>query len=223
MTADVSIPGGRSVRGTIDRARSESHEANSDNNRTDSCVVACPPHPQYGGHRSDARLEAISNELIERGIDCLRIDYGNWDEGYGEREDACNAVRWADERYDRVGLSGYSFGGAIALMATGRVPEQIDGVATLAPASKLGADEAQSAVATLDELLDTTDLPVQIVSGERDSTVDSTPLIDRLREESDTGRHEATVIPADHFFVGQHDRIASLAGGFLADVLDRRK
>jgi hypothetical protein len=221
MTGEVSIPGGRSVRGTIDRARSGPTADDSTETRPAGCVVACPPHPQHGGHRGDPRLEAVSDGLTERGIDCVRIDYGNWDGGYGEREDACNAVRWASKRYDHVGLFGFSFGGAIALLAGARVSGSIDAVATLAPASSLGADDDLSVLAALAELCASTALPIQIAAGERDSTVNSMPLIDRLRDrdwdrQPQPADHEIELLPADHFFVGQHDTIATLVGDFLA-------
>jgi len=73
----VLIPGGRDVRATLDTAA-------SDGSRADAVVVACPPHPQQRGHRGDERLAAVSEAPADRGIDCLRFDYGDWDEGYGE-------------------------------------------------------------------------------------------------------------------------------------------
>jgi len=223
MNDDVLVPGGRQVRGTVDVVRSGTTGDDSQNTgpRTDTCVVACPPHPQHGGHRGDARLEAVGRALTDRGIDCLRIDYGDWDEGYGEREDACNAVRWATERYDRVGLFGYSFGGAIALLAGARIDDPVTAVATLAPAPRLGDDEALSAVNALTELLDAGEAAIRIVYGERDSTVDPTPLLDVLEERIDpTAPHSIERVPADHFFVGQHERIGERAATFLSNASD---
>ncbi len=107
---DVLVPGGRDVRATLDRAGDvDSTEGVAAS--ADACVVACPPHPQHRGHRGDERLRAVSAALTGGGVDCLRFDYGDWDEGYGERADARNAVAWARDRYDRVGLFGFSFGG----------------------------------------------------------------------------------------------------------------
>ncbi|MFC6753781.1 alpha/beta hydrolase, partial [Halorubrum tibetense] len=118
MSDTVLVPGGRDVRATLDVAESE-HD--TDASTADAIVVACPPHPQHRGHRGDERLVAVSDALTARGIDCLRFDYGPWDEGYGECADADNAVGWALDRYDRVGLFGFSFGGTVALVtAAGR-------------------------------------------------------------------------------------------------------
>ena len=197
---DLPIPGARDVRATLDVPEESDPE---------SVVVACPPHPQHRGHRGDKRLVAVSEALVEEGIACLRFDYGDWDEGYGEREDARNAVRWARERYDRVGLFGFSFGGAIAALAAATVEPQPEAVSLLAPASKLAEDlDATSALGDVEG-------PVQVVYGTRDDTADWKPLVDRARELE----CEVVEMSADHFFVGQHEKVAERVGGFLAGHL----
>ncbi|WP_336337837.1 dienelactone hydrolase family protein [Haloarcula brevis] len=191
--APVGIPGGRGVTASLDRPGS------------DALVVACPPHPQYGGTRSDSRLEAVSDALAPE-VGCLRFDYGPWDEGRGERADAENALRWARERADAVGLFGYSFGAAVALRAAAEVGEAGPAVlSVLAPPARL--TEHLDAVAALDAL----DCPVQVVVGERDDTVDWEPVADRA---ADLG-HAVERLPADHHFVGQRGRIGETVGPFL--------
>lgn len=192
--ADVhDIPGDRPVRAALDDASG------------DTVVVACPPHPQYGGSRRDSRLRAVSSALGDAGIDCLRLDYGPWDGGVGEREDVSNAIDWAGERYEDVGLFGYSFGAGVALLAAaGR--GDICAVSVLAPpATSVEAGDAAAAVADVS-------VPLQVVAGERDETVDWETVLDRA------GAVGAVVetVPADHFFAGQTDRVAGLAGDFLA-------
>jgi len=81
VSETVLIPGGRDVRATLDTAASDGGgDATGNGSRADAVVVACPPHPQQRGHRGDERLTAVSNALTDRGIDCLRFDYGDWDE-----------------------------------------------------------------------------------------------------------------------------------------------
>lgn len=196
----VLIPGGRDVRASLDRA--------SDADYSDACVVACPPHPQQRGHRGDERLTAVSGALAERGIDCLRFDYGDWDDGYGETTDADNAVGWAEERYDRVGLFGFSFGGCVALVTAVNRPS-VKGVSALAPTARLNEDA--DAVASLGAI----DCPVQIVYGSRDSTADWEPVVERARELD----LDVVELDADHFFVGKAETIGERVAAFLSGHL----
>lgn len=190
------LPGLRDARGTLD-ARGG-----------DACVVACPPHPQHRGHRGDERLRAVSDRVGEAGVDCLRFDYGPWDEGRGERTDATNAVGWANTRYDRVALFGYSFGAAVALGVAAE--SDVVAVSALAPPADVSTH--------LDPLsaIDGVDVPVQVVYGSRDTTVDWEPVVERARERGD----EVVERSADHFFVGQAGAVGDVVGAFLLDALD---
>ena len=129
MSERVRVPGPREVEATLDSPAEET-------TTHDACVVACPPHPQMGGKRTDARLTALGEYLAERGVACLRFDYGPWDEGTGERADAGNALDWAAERYGSVGLFGYSFGSAVALLVASERAD-VRCVSALAPAPGL--------------------------------------------------------------------------------------
>ena len=197
MATPVSIPGGRSVRAALDESDGR------------SIVVACPPHPEQRGHRGDPRLLAVSDALGMRGISCLRMDYGPWDEGYGEREDARNAIRWAISAYERVGIFGYSFGAAIALLAAATVEHPPHAVSVLAPPPRLAPD--------LDTVgaLESYDGPVQVLYGSRDSTVDATAVVDHAR----TRNAEVVELPADHFFLGANDRIGKHVTSFFVEEL----
>ncbi|MFO8114635.1 MAG: alpha/beta hydrolase [Halorubrum sp.] len=204
MSDTVLIPGGRDVRASLDRAA-------DDESGVDAVVVACPPHPQQRGHRGDERLTAASDALTERGVDCLRFDYGDWDEGYGESTDADNAVAWAVERYDRVGLFGFSFGATVALVMAASRPG-LAGVCALAPTARLNPDV--DAVAALDGLADL-DVPARILYATRDSTADWKPVVERARALG----IETEAFESDHFFVGRSGDVGAAVAAFFGPRL----
>ncbi len=202
MSEDVLVPGGRDVRGTLDTPDGEAT----------ACVVACPPHPQYGGKRTDARLRALSDALTSQGVACLRFDYGDWDEGRGERTDVQQACRWARDRFgdDRVGLFGYSFGGAVALLAASADAadgRDLQAVVALAPGAGITGGVERPVPEALGDIV----APVRIVYGSRDTTANWEPVVERARELG-LGLVEMS---ADHHFVGQADKAASHAAEFL--------
>ncbi|GAD53351.1 hypothetical protein MBEHAL_2111 [Halarchaeum acidiphilum MH1-52-1] len=197
----VLVPGARRVETALD--------VPDDATDTDACAVACPPHPRRGGHRGDARLLAVSDALTARGIACLRIDYGDWDGGYGEREDARNALRWATERYERVGCIGYSFGAAIAALAAASVEVSLRAVALLAP-TRLAADGLDVVTAVRD-----IDVPLYVVYGERDTTADWRPAVAAARDAGAT----VTALATGHAVAGSTDVAAASIGSFLAAEL----
>ncbi|WP_050034223.1 alpha/beta hydrolase [Halorubrum halophilum] len=212
MSDTVLVPGGRDVRATLDTAASDGGgDAIGDGSRADSVVVACPPHPQQRGHRGDERLTAVSDALTDRGIDCLRFDYGDWDEGYGESTDADNAVGWAADRYERVGLFGFSFGATVALVTAASRPG-LAGVCALAPTARLNPDV--DAVAALDDLVDL-GVATQILYATRDSTADWEPVVERAKELG----IETRSFESDHFFVGRSGDVGEAVAGFLGGRL----
>ncbi|MEE6209097.1 alpha/beta hydrolase [Salarchaeum sp. III] len=194
MGETVFVPGARRVEATLDGPRA-----------ADACVVACPPHPQHRGHRGDTRLTAVSDYLTERGVACLRFDYGPWDEGRGEREDARNALRWAVNEYGSVGVFGFSFGGAIAALAAATTEVDLFAASLLAPTAEV--ESGLNAAGALDDI----ECPTQVVYGARDTTADWRPVVERARENG----MAVVELSADHFFVGKTDQVADTVGTFL--------
>lgn len=197
MSDEIRIAGTRDVRATVDTPEAA------------TAVVACPPHPQMGGSRSDPRLRAVGDALAEHGIACLRFDYGPWDEGESEQLDASNALAYARDRYEPVGLFGYSFGAAIALLTAADGDPQPAALSVLSPPAAAG--QGFDTVAAMDAI----DCPVQVLYGERDDTVDWEPVVERARDRGCA----VDSYPADHFFVGQTEKIASRVADFFAGSL----
>lgn len=195
MGDPVVIPGGRDVRGSLDGPDGSA-----------GCVVACPPHPEAGGSRSNPVLTALGEALADRDLATLRFDYGPWDRGEGEARDAQRVVDWAGERFPAVGLFGYSFGATVALAAA--ADRSVVGVATLAPAHRLPRIE------TIDAL-ETVGAPVLLLYGERDRVVDSEPAAERARALG----HDVRGLPADHHFVGQRAKVAQHVADFFVERL----
>ncbi|MFB6138854.1 MAG: alpha/beta hydrolase [Halosimplex sp.] len=205
MSDAIVVPGARDVRGSLD-------EPDPDDAPRGACVIACPPHPQLGGSRSDRRLTAVADALTGRGIACLRFDYGPWDEGRGELADVRNALAWAREEYERVASFGYSFGGCLALVAAAEeasVERPLAAVSALAPAARVG--DGVDAVAAIDEIA----CPGQVVYGERDETADWRPVVERAEARG----FAVTALAADHHFVGQAGKAAAAVEEFFAGVL----
>jgi len=85
-------------------------------------------------------------------------------------------------------------------------------VSALAPAARLS--EELDAVAALADVA----CPVQVVYGERDTTADWEPVVERARELG----YEVASMSADHHFVGQAGKAADRVGAFLVDACARR-
>jgi len=196
-TERLALPGGRDTRASLD--------TDGDGDAT-GIVVACSPHPQHGGDRHDERLRAVSGALPPR-TDCLRVDYGPWAEGRGERTDARTACAWAADRYDRLGLYGYSFGGGVALSVASQTPA--DAVAALSPVARL--DDGTNVTAAVSDI----DTPLWVGYGTRDETVDAERVADAARAVG--GRVET--VSADHFFVGQTSEMGRRVADWFDDVL----
>jgi len=194
MGRRLRLPGTRDVRATLDGGE-----------ESDRIVVACPPHPQHGGSRSDPRLRAVSDALGERGVASLRIDYGDWDRGRGEREDAERALDWAADRFSSTGIFGYSFGASVALCAAAEVERALSGVSALAPAPEIETLDALSALGRIDA-------PLQVLYGTRDRTVDARPIAEQVCQRG--GAVEE--YDADHFFVGKREEIGGRVARFFA-------
>jgi alpha/beta superfamily hydrolase len=111
-----------------------------------------------------------------------------------------------------VGVFGYSFGAGVSLVTAAR--ESADGtcpraVSVLAPPDRIDDINTGAAVPTVNGEL-------QVLYGERDTTVDSTAVITQAREQ----KAEVTALAADHHFVGQDTTVGAAVAEFLLARLE---
>lgn len=207
MSHTVLFSGGRDARGHLDTTET------TDEHTVDSCVIACPPHPQHGGHYTDKRLRAVSDQLSPE-IDCLRIAYGSWDYGHGEYADVTNAVEWARNRYDKYGLFGYSFGAALAI-GVATASTCVDCVSALAPPQSID----DGSVIETTTAIHRTNTPTQLIYGTQDEIVTVDPIVEMLQQHTSRDECDIRSFPTDHSFQSSLDEVSIAVGAFVDSVI----
>ena len=102
----------------------------------------------HGGTRAETGFAVIMNELVQKGIACIAIDFpgcGNSTESFQKnilrnmKADTVAALDYMIANYpidaEKTGIFGYSMGGRIALELTAEEMWKFDGMALLAPAA----------------------------------------------------------------------------------------
>ena len=91
-------------------------------------AVVAHPHPLYGGTMDNKVITTLAKVFVERGLATYRFNFrgvgateGAHDEGRGETEDMLRVIEHARRESGGmpVYLAGFSFGGAIAVRASG--------------------------------------------------------------------------------------------------------
>ena len=180
-------------------------------------LVLCHPHPQMGGTMRAPLLVALVDELVKRGWAVIRFNFrgigaseGEAGTGEAETADALGAVDLGRERFGdlRVALTGWSFGGAVALHIANEVEDLLACVA-IAPAIDpkpgvtRGAPEPRSYPS---------DVPTLLVVGANDEQV--SPASSRGWAEA-TGARFVEMPAANHFFWARYEPLAATVGDFL--------
>jgi len=182
-------------------------------------VVVCHPHPLFGGDMHNSVVTVVCQALVEAGVAALRFNFrgvgrsqGAFGDGVGEREDAVAALAYLRRREGvdpaKVGLAGYSFGAAVALVAA---DEQVAALAAISPPA-FGHVMASPAVAC----------PALLITGDRDDVAPPAQVTALGRTLGPQCRVE--VVPgADHFWWGHDEKLAQAVVGFLRDSLLPRR
>jgi hypothetical protein len=93
-------------------------------------AVIAHPHPLYGGTMDNKVITTLARAFVEAGAATVRFNFrgvgaseGAHDEGRGETDDMLRVIEDAREQFGALPLviAGFSFGGAVAVRASGRV------------------------------------------------------------------------------------------------------
>ena len=88
--------------------------------------VVCHPHPLYGGTMDNKVVYTVARAFEARHAPVIRFNFrgvgasaGSYDEGRGEEADALAVIAYGRARWPQAALwlGGFSFGGAVAVLA----------------------------------------------------------------------------------------------------------
>jgi len=163
-------------------------------------LVACHPHPQFGGTLDNKVVQTIARAGLQCGWRAVRFNFrgvgaseGSWDQGRGEIDDALAVVAAHRQPGLPLVLAGFSFGGYVAAEVATRLAEvqPVQRLALVAPST------AKQAVPSLPEALRAETF---VVHGTDDEVVPCTATLAWAAAQN----LPVTVIPATgHFFHGQ--------------------
>ncbi|MCH7483766.1 MAG: dienelactone hydrolase family protein [Chloroflexi bacterium] len=175
-------------------------------------IVVCHPHPQYGGDMYNNVVGALVRAALDSSFAALRFNFrgvgeseGTHAGGRAEPDDvkaACAFLAGQPEiDSGRVALAGYSFGAAMALLASADVsPSGLALVSLPTIAGELSPPNGA--------------FPLLLVSGDRDEYSDTTALANLAEAAGERARLE--VMPGvDHFWAGSDDRLIETTAAFL--------
>ena len=178
-------------------------------------VVVCHPHPLFGGDMHNSVVVAVCQALVDAGIAALRFNFrgvgrsqGGFGDGIGERDDVLAALAYlrGPERVDpaKVGIVGYSFGAAVALVTA---DEEVAALAAIAPPD-FGHVMPPAAIRC----------PALLITGDLDDV--APPASVRALARTLGPQCQVEVMPgADHFWWDHEEKLAQTVAAFLRDSL----
>lgn len=176
-------------------------------------VVVCHPHPLYGGSMDNNVVEEICHTLISLRIAALRFNFrgvggsgGNYGDGIKEQDDVRAVLDYLCDRElidnSKLGLAGYSFGGAVACSAAQK-EERVGMLILISPALNEAGWEGLSKYTK----------PKVVLVGSSDMVVPRK----RLNEiEKDSQIH--IIKGADHFWGGFEPEISKFIQDFISKI-----
>jgi hypothetical protein len=159
-------------------------------------------------------MVTISRALTRRGFAVLRFNFrgvgqstGSHDYGIGELDDVSAAIAHAEETHPDLplGITGWSFGGAVALRWQARDRSDIPYVGIAPPATGEGAHRLPEPGTLLAA-------PRSFIVGDRDQVIDREAL---ARYAASIGAPLHVLSGSDHFFHFREEEVASLVANGL--------
>lgn len=166
-------------------------------------LVACHPHPLYGGDMHNPVVVRISAVFGDLGCATLRFNFrgvggsrGAHDGGPGEMRDVEAALAHLRTMLEGqpLLLAGYSFGATISAQVAVRPEARLGGLVLIAPPLALAGEEPFLGLAGLGA-------PVLVVAGSHDEYCPRAALDDLARRLPEA--QVAVVDGANHFFFGK--------------------
>ena len=172
--------------------------------------VVCHPHPLYGGTMDNKVVHTLARAFEERGAPAIRFNFrgvgasaGSYDDGRGETEDALSVIAFGRARWPQASLwlAGFSFGGAVAVLAAARAhPAR---VVLIAPGvTKIDVTGAPAPAC-----------PWLIVQGDQDEVVPASFVLG-WAQGLNPAPQIALVAGAGHFFHGRINELRDLVVAF---------
>lgn len=177
-------------------------------------IVICHPHPSHGGTMRNPIIVRIAKEAFARSLTSVRFNFrgagkstGSHTGGPGEVDDLAAVMEHvASGLPPAVGIAGWSFGAAIALIWQSHTSSAIS-YAGIAPPVRRSRDLA---LPPPDSLVDA---DRELIIGDRDQFVTVEDLTRYAASiDARVNHYENT----DHFFVNKHKRLA----GDVVSALD---
>jgi alpha/beta superfamily hydrolase len=179
-------------------------------------LIACHPHPLHGGTMTNKVVTTLARTAHALGVPSIRFNFrgigastGSFDEGRGETDDALAAVAFARQRWPQAALwlTGFSFGGVVALRAsTTRGVGRVERLVTVAPA--LGRNFGSPRDISVPSC------PWLVVQGDADEVIDGALVID-WAEQLEPPPHLVVLPGVGHYFHGQLGALQDAVAPFL--------
>jgi alpha/beta superfamily hydrolase len=166
-------------------------------------LVACHPHPLYGGDMENPVVVRVADVFGELGCATLRFNFRGVGRSGGAHQGGPGEIRDVEAALAHLGavqegqpllLAGYSFGATISAQVAVRPEARLAGLVLIAPPLALAGPEPFLGLAGFGA-------PMLVVAGGQDAYCPRAEVDDLARRLP--GAHLAVIEGANHFFFGK--------------------